>query len=1012
MESSESLAELDVELVQFEQNPNDKGLLSNIFRLVHTVKGTCGFLGLARLESVAHASENVLGKIRDGELEVTPEAISLIPDSIDAIKDIMAALEKTEAEPEGDDKDLIDRLNALADGKAAPAKGKKKSGKKKSGKGKTSSGSDDSLYERLGGEDAIDAAVNIFYDKVLDDDHLQHFFEHADMDRLRSLQKSFMTMAFGGPEEFSGADLRAAHEYFVAKGIDDTHFDAVAGHLRATLQELEVPEDLIIDVLTVVEKTRKDVLGNADATEEAVTTENVTVQEGAEEAVEGDDASETQSASQPSIAKQNIRVNIGLLENLMNLVSELVLTRNQLLQMVRGKTDSEFAEPLQRLSHATTELQEGVMKTRMQPIGNAWNPFPRIVRNLALELDKKIDLQMLGAETELDRQVLELIKDPLTHMVRNSGDHGIETPAERKAAGKSETGTITLNAYHEGGHIIIEVTDDGRGIAVDKVKAKAIANGLATEAELEGMTEKQIQQFIFKPGFSTAETVTNVSGRGVGMDVVKTNIEKIGGTVELKSVEGKGSAFIVKIPLTLAIVSALVVECAGERFAIPQTSVVELVRASGNSEHKIEMINNAPVLRLRERLLPLVSLRHLLALDDVDQSPGESDTKPKDKAEGTVEGEGEGKVEGGDDARETFIIVTSVGAYSIGIVVDKVYDTEEIVVKPVSPILRDISLYSGNTILGDGSVIMILDPNGIATATGEIAIAESQAKGKATVQSAHGDDRVALLLFRANGPEPKAVPLSLVARLEEVEVANIEVSNGMPVVQYRGQLMPLVTVSSDAEMKTEGRQPVVVFTDEDRSMGLVVDEIFDIVEDKMTVELGGEKPGLLGSAIIDGKATEILDAGYYLGMGQRDWFGTQGRQGAFGIGGGARQVLLVDDSSFFRNLLAPILTIAGYEVTVAESADEALSLREAGQEFDIIVSDIEMPGMDGFEFAETVKSEGSWQHTPLVALTSHATPKDFERGRIAGFDDYVAKFDRDALLTALSESLAMTGDAA
>jgi len=987
MESSESLAELDVELVQFEQNPNDKGLLGNIFRLVHTVKGTCGFLGLARLESVAHASENVLGKIRDGELEVTPEAISLILDSIDAIKDIMAALEKTEAEPEGDDKDLIDRLNALADGKAAPAKGKKKSGK-----GKTSSGSDDSLYERLGGEDAIDAAVNIFYDKVLDDDHLQHFFEHADMDRLRSLQKSFMTMAFGGPEEYSGADLRAAHEHFVAKGIDDTHFDAVAGHLRATLQELEVPEDLIIDVLTVVEKTRKDVLGIADASEDAATAEKVTGQEAAEEAVNVDGASETQSASQPSIAKQNIRVNIGLLENLMNLVSELVLTRNQLLQMVRGKTDSEFAEPLQRLSHATTELQEGVMKTRMQPIGNAWNPFPRIVRNLALELDKKIDLQMLGAETELDRQVLELIKDPLTHMVRNSGDHGIETPAERKAAGKSETGTITLNAYHEGGHIIIEVTDDGRGIAVDKVKAKAIANGLATEAELEGMTEKQIQQFIFKPGFSTAETVTNVSGRGVGMDVVKTNIEKIGGTVELKSVEGKGSAFIVKIPLTLAIVSALVVECAGERFAIPQTSVVELVRASGNSEHTIEMINNAPVLRLRERLLPLVSLRDLLALDDADQS--------------TSEGEGE------NDEREAFIIVTSVGAYSIGIVVDKVYDTEEIVVKPVSPILRDIKLYSGNTILGDGSVIMILDPNGIAAAAGEIAIAESQAKAGAAAQSARGDDRVALLLFRADGPEPKAVPLSLVARLEEVEVDDIETSNGMPVVQYRGQLMPLVTVSSDAEMKTEGRQPIVVFTDDDRSMGLVVDEIVDIVEDKMTVELGGEKPGLLGSAIIDGKATEILDAGYYLGMGQRDWFGTQGRQGAFGIDGGAKQVLLVDDSSFFRNLLAPILTIAGYEVTVAESADEALSLREAGQEFDIIVSDIEMPGMDGFEFAEMIKNDGTWQNTPLVALTSHATPKDFERGRIAGFDDYVAKFDRDALLTALSESLAMTGDAA
>ncbi|MEE8484970.1 MAG: chemotaxis protein CheW, partial [Acidimicrobiia bacterium] len=429
-------------------------------------------------------------------------------------------------------------------------------------------------------------------------------------------------------------------------------------------------------------------------------------------------------------------------------------------------------------------------------------------------------------------------------------------------------------------------------------------------------------------------------------------------------------------------------------FAIPQTSVVELVRASGNSEHTIEMINDAPVLRLRKRLLPLVSLRDLLALGDDDQ--------------GTGEGDGDGKSE----EREAFIIVTSVGAYSIGLVVDKVYDTEEIVVKPVSPILRDIRLYSGNTILGDGSVIMILDPNGIAAATGEIAIADSQAKAEAAAQSARGDDRVALLIFRANGPEPKAVPLSLVARLEEVEVDKIETSNGMPVVQYRGQLMPLVPVSPDAEMKTEGRQPVVVFTDDDRSMGLVVDEIVDIVEDKMTVELAGEKPGLLGSAIIDGKATEILDAGYYLSIGQRDWFGTQGQQAAFGIDGGAKQVLLVDDSSFFRNLLAPMLRIAGYEVTTVESADDALSLRESGQEFDIIVSDIEMPGMDGFEFAETVKSEGSWQQTPLVALTSHATPKDFERGRAAGFDDYVAKFDRDALLTALSESLAMTGDAA
>ena len=380
----------------------------------------------------------------------------------------------------------------------------------------------------------------------------------------------------------------------------------------------------------------------------------------------------------------------SLLENLMTLVSELVLTRNQLLQMVRGKDDSEFATPLQRLSHITTDLQEGVMKTRMQPIGNAWAKLPRIIRDLSVEMNKKIDLQMIGAETELDRQVLELIKDPLTHMVRNSADHGLEATEDRRRIGKPEVGKIVLNAYHEGGHIIIEIADDGRGLNIARIREKVVASGLASEGETEQMSDQQVAQYIFRAGFSTAEKVTSVSGRGVGMDVVRTNIEKIGGTIELKTQQGKGTSFIIKIPLTLAIVSALIVECGGERFAIPQISVLELVRTTANSEHGIEVINNAPVLRLRDRLLPLVSLRQLLRL-----------------------GEEDGRT-------ETFIVVTQVGTYTFGIIVDRVFDTEEIVVKPVAPILRHINMFSGNTILGDGSVIMILDPNGIAGSTGEI----------------------------------------------------------------------------------------------------------------------------------------------------------------------------------------------------------------------------------------------------------------------------------------------------
>jgi two-component system chemotaxis sensor kinase CheA len=681
------------------------------------------------------------------------------------------------------------------------------------------------------------------------------------------------------------------------------------------------------------------------------------------------------------VAAQSIRVNVDLLENLMTMVSELVLTRNQLLQILRGQKESEFGAPLQRLSHVTTELQEGVMKTRMQPIGNAWAKLPRLVRDLSHELGKRMELRMLGADTELDRQVLELIKDPLMHMVRNSADHGIELPAERGRHGKPDLGTITLNAFHEGGHIIIEIADDGRGLDIEKIKQKAINVGLATESDLAAMSEQQIQQFIFKPGFSTASKVTSVSGRGVGMDVVRTNIEKIGGTVEMKSQLGKGSTFTIKIPLTLAIVSALIVECAGERFAIPQISVIELVRASANSEHTVEWVNATPVLRLRDRLLPLVALREMLRL---------------------------GKHEG--ESSDTFIVVTQVGTYTFGIIVDKVFDTEEIVVKPVAPILRDITMFSGNTILGDGSVIMILDPNGIAEATGAALMGETQQREHAMARSAGGDERTSLLVFRAGPGAPKAVPLALIARLEEIDLAAVEHANGKPVVQYRGQLMPLVTITPDYTLGETGRQPVLVFAERGHSMGLVVDEIVDIVEEQLNIELAIERPGLVGSAVVSGKATDVIDAGFYLTQAYADWFGSRQEHGTKRDGG--RRVLLVDDSPFFRNLLTPLLAAAGYAVTSVDSADRALALCEAGEDFDAIISDIEMPGMDGFAFASAVRSNGRWQSKPLVALSSHATPQDLDRGRAVGFDDYVAKFDREALLTSLNEALAVQKGAA
>jgi len=950
-ETGESPAVLDVELVKFEQDPSDAAILSNIFRLVHTIKGTSGFLGLPRLEKVAHAGEDVLGKFRDGDLDVTPEAVTLVLKTIDSIRDSLQGLEDTGSEPEGDDSELIAQLRVMADGEAAPA-------------------AEAAPVEEAAAEEPEAAAPS---GPILNEQGFPVAAELLDEVAAATSQ---------GVEAASDANLAADNEaeMVAEKEKEEAAPPAVAASVPVETKSADAP----------VEKKEK-------------------------------------AAGEKSVAQQTIRVNVDLLENLMTLVSELVLTRNSLNQMVRGRDDSEFVVPLQRLSHITSDLQEGVMKTRMQPIGNAWAKLPRIVRDLALEAEKKIDLQMVGAETELDRQVLELIKDPLTHMVRNSADHGLETPADRQAAGKPETGVILLQAFHEGGHIVIEIGDDGRGLNLERIKTKILDNGLATEAELEAMPNQQIHQHIFHAGFSTAEKVTSVSGRGVGMDVARTNIEKIGGTVELKSEEGKGSTFTIKIPLTLAIVSALIVECAKERFAIPQISVLELVRASAHSENAIEMINEAPVLRLRNRLLPLVKLQDLLNLKSEEPSdaaaievplalPPAETAKVTEEVEAAeeelvaettdivAEEELDDSLELSDPERETFIIVSQVGNYTFGIIVDRVFDTEEIVVKPVAPILRDINLFSGNTILGDGSVIMILDPNGIASATGEISMGASNAEAVATTDAKHSSDRQAMLVFLAGGEELKAVPLALVARLEEIEMATVEFSNSQRVVQYRGQLIPLIAYDESHEWKSEGFQSILVFTDRDRSMGLVVDQIVDIVEDEIKVELQSSTPGLVGSAVISGKATDVIDAGYYLTQGFSDWFSAPAISGSNGSGE-KRRILLVDDSPFFRNLMTPLLSVAGYDVTTVESGDAALEIRENGSKFDVIVSDIEMPDMSGFDFARKVKEEGAWQDVPLVALSSRASESDFEKGREVGFSDYVSKFDRDALLETLSQTI-------
>jgi two-component system chemotaxis sensor kinase CheA len=864
-ESHEHLDTVDRQIVAFERDPSNIEILRNIFRLVHTIKGTCGFLGLPRLEALAHSAETLLGHLRDGA-PVTPDTVTLTLGSIDRIKLILAGLEASGQEPEGSDDDLIAALDAASAKLAAPAHGP--------------SGDIGTLtYQVL--ERALKPG-------------------EASLDEL---ERAFRETAAEEPAP-------------AAPQMSPPAADAAARNERQ-------PERL------------------------------------ADEAVES------------RVAAQSIRVSVGTLEHLMTMVSELVLTRNQLLEIARRQDETTFKAPLQRLSHITAELQDGVMKTRMQPIGNAWGKLPRVVRDLAAELGKKIELVMEGADTELDRQLLEQIKDPLTHMVRNSADHGIETPHERKLLGKPETGRIRIAAAHESGSIAIRISDDGKGLDIPRIRKKIEALGLASPAEIERMTEAQVARFIFHPGFSTATTVTSVSGRGVGMDVVKTNIDAIGGMVDITTEAGKGAAFCVKIPLTLAIVSALIVAVGEQRFAIPQVAVRELVRVRPGSDHAVETLNGASVLRLRERLLPIVGLANMMGMS-------------------------------AEAADTGFVVVTQVGQQQFGILVDGVLHTEEIVVKPMSAKMRALSLFSGNTILGDGAVVLILEPNGLARSIGNLDIKDDASQDVAAESGGGADQRQTVLVFRGGGGSLKAVPLALVTRLEEIDGKTIEWSSGKPIVQYRGRLMPVVPANDALDIRRDGQVPMVIFSDGDRTMGLAVEGIVDIVEETVDIEVGASAPGVLGSAVLGGRATEFIDLAHYLPQAYPDWLtGHRVKPGP-----ASRDVLLVEQSPFIREMLAPVIRAAGFNPIICADAAGAMA-QLAARPLAALIVDIEHEASGGLAVAAAAGSA-----LTRVALASAPHPDLLAAAHQAGIGQVVAKFDRHGLIAALKGADAAAQEAA
>jgi len=762
VESYENLDRLDRDLIVLEKNPHDREILASVFRTIHTIKGTAGFLAFNKLGAVAHVGENLLGRLRDGQLTLDRDITTGLLAMVDAVRQMLASIDGSGLEGERDDSQLISRLTTLQTIPEPPVTNTTLGGSENPPSSPISSrlSIGDILMDRAG-------------------------VAPAEIQRAAQKQKE--------------GDQRPMGEILLEQGAVRPHD--------------------VLDALRVQQTAR------------------------------------AQSASDSTI-----RLDVGLLDQLMNQVGELVLARNQILQFANGTEDGALVAASQRLNLITSELQEGVMKTRMQPIGNIWDKFPRTVRDLAVTCGKQVRVVMEGKETELDKTLIEAIKDPLTHLVRNSVDHGIEHPDLREAAGKNPEGLLTLRAFHEGGQVNIDTSDDGAGLDQNRIRNKALQKGLISAEQATRFSDREIVNLVFLPGFSTAEKVTNVSGRGVGMDVVKTHIEKIGGTVDLQSKPGQGVLVRMKIPLTLAIIPALIVTGDGERYAIPQVSLLELVRIDGADGQKgIEMIHGAPVYRLRGRLLPLVYLNRALKREP--ETASGRDTVKSQPADNEAA------------SRQANIAVLQADGHQFGLVVDAINDTEEIVVKPLSSHLKHIGVYAGAAIMGDGTVALILDVLGLAHASGILAEGNETVHEQEVESSSTGSEhKEKLVLFTGRAGSRIAVPLDMLARLEIIPGSMVERSGNQWVTQYRGHILPLIRISHALEERrqpastegimtfpTEESLQVLVLESGGQSIGLVVHKILDIVEIAMGAESPPTRAGVLHSSVIEERVTELLD---------------------------------------------------------------------------------------------------------------------------------------------------------
>ncbi|NPA49615.1 MAG: response regulator [Thermodesulfobacteria bacterium] len=884
-EAKENLERLDEEFVELEQRPEDRELLSSIFRTIHTIKGTAGFFGFKTLEAIAHFAEDILSKLRDGLVVADEETIDVLLKAVDYIKAIIAALEETGKEP-------------------------------------------------------------------VDETYLDFLVD------LRNFAEKVAKKAEGG-----GAEEEKASE---EKSAKESQEEASSPPEEEKAEEAAKEESPSQKAETKEEKPQEESKSQAETKPQAESKPQTPKPSSPPK-------KEDKGAPHVHLTETHVRVDVKLLDQLMNLAGELVLSRNRLVQIASRISDAELQNATQNLSLVTTELQEKIMKTRMQPIGNVFNKFPRIVRDLARSTGKKVNLRIEGADTELDRSIIDAIKDPLTHLVRNSIDHGIEDPDTRVQLGKPPVGTLVLRAYHEGGQVVIEIEDDGRGIDVNKVKQKAIERGLITPAEAEKMSDREALALIFKPGFSTAQKVTNISGRGVGMDVVKTNVEKLGGSIDIQTVLGAGTTVRLKIPLTLAIIPALVVTCEGQRYAIPQVSLRELVGLSPETRKNIHQIGDSEFFRLRGEMVPIIRLSKILGLEAESRE------------------------------NESLVILNS-GAMDFGLVVDEIWDSEEIVVKPLGKHFKDISIFAGATIMGDGKMALILDVVGISRKIGlkveDVDRVKEEASKRATLAE---DEQQFILLFNVSPEEQFAIPLALVARLDKIKAEKLEFVGGKEIVQYRGRSMPIIRLENYLPIQPLPEQDeyhLLVFAEGEREVAFLVSRIVDSIQTQVKLdERLYQIEGVLGSAIVKGRTTLFLDVYKIIEMQDPYFFVKIVPQEERPY-----RVLLAEDSPFFRQMIANYLAAAGYDVETAADGLEAWEKLQK-EPFDVLVTDIEMPNMTGLELAKKIRADERLAHLPVMALTSLASDEDKRRGLEAGIDEYQVKLERSKVLEALADLL-------